>query len=152
MAGGEKVVTVNRKAFHDYFIEEEIEVGIALRGSEIKSIRAGRVNLRDAYVRIENGELWLVGAHISPYEHSGAYFNHDPQRPRKLLAHRHEIAYLRQKTEARGYTLIPIRLKLKHGLAKLDIGVARGKKLYDKREAMAERDAERQIERALRER
>lgn len=150
--GGEKVVTTNRKAFHDYHVEEEIEAGVVLLGSEIKSIREGRVNLRDAYARIENGELWLIGAHISPYEHSGAFFNHEPDRPRKLLVHRQELDYLRNKVEARGYTLVPIRLVLRKGRAKVDIAVARGKKTYDKRDAIAERDARRDMERSLRER
>lgn len=149
---GEKLVTSNRKAFHDYFIEDEIEAGIVLHGSEIKSIRNGRVNLREAYARIENGELWLIGAHISPYEQSGEYFNHEPDRPRKLLVHRRELEELRQKVEARGYTLVPLRLVLRNGRAKIDIGVGRGKKNYDKRQSMAERDAQRNIERALRER
>jgi len=151
-SGGEKVVTTNRKAYHDYHIEEELEAGIALTGTEIKSIRAGRVNLRDAYARIENGELWLIGMHISPYEHAGGYFQHDPDRPRKLLVHRNELNYLRNRVEAKGYTLVPLRLVLRKGLAKVDIGVARGKKTYDKREAMAERDARREMERALRQR
>jgi SsrA-binding protein len=151
VGGGEKVITVNRKAFHDYHIEEQLEAGVVLRGTEIKSVRAGRVNLRDAYARIENGELWLIGAHISPYEHSGSYFNHEPDRPRKLLVHRRELEYLREKTEARGMTLVPLRLVLRKGRAKVDIGIARGKKLYDKREALAERDARRSVERALRE-
>lgn len=146
--GGQKLVTSNRKAFHDYQIEEEIEAGIVLSGTEIKSIRAGRVNLRDAYARIENGELWLVGMHISPYEHAGSYFQHEPDRPRKLLVHRHELEYLRNRVEAKGYTLVPLRLILRKGRAKIDIGVARGKKLYDKRAAMAERDAKRDLERA----
>lgn len=150
--GGGKVVTTNRKAYHDYHIEEEIEAGIALTGTEIKSIRAGRVNLRDAYARIENGELWLIGMHVSPYEHAGGYFQHDPDRPRKLLVHRSELAYLRSRVEAKGYTLVPLRLVLRKGLAKVDIGVARGKKSYDKREALAERDARREVERALRQR
>ncbi len=152
VAAGEKVVTVNRKAFHDYHILEELEVGIALTGSEIKSIRAGRVNLRDAYARVENGELWLFGMHISPYEQAGQYFGHDPDRPRKLLAHRAEIDYLRQKTEAAGFTLVPLRLALRHGRAKIDLALARGKRQYDKRDAIAERDARREVERALRER
>ncbi|MBX5443550.1 SsrA-binding protein SmpB [Sphaerobacter sp.] len=151
-SGGEKVVATNRKAYHDYHIEEELEAGIALTGTEIKSIRAGRVNLRDAYARIENGELWLIGMHISPYEHAGGYFQHDPDRPRKLLVHRNELNYLRNRVEAKGYTLVPLRLVLRKGLAKVDIGVARGKKTYDKREAMAERDARREMERALRQR
>lgn len=148
-SNGQKVVTTNRKAFHDYFIEDEVEAGIQLLGSEIKSIRAGRVNLRDAYARIENNELWLVGGHISPYQQAGAHFNHEPDRPRKLLVHRREIDFLRQKQEAAGYTLIPTRLKLKNGKAKVDIGVAKGKQLHDKRQTIAERDAKRQIERAM---
>jgi len=150
--GGEKVVTTNRKAYHDYFVEEEIEAGVVLHGSEIKSIRQGRVTLRDAYARIENGELWLVGAHISPYEHSGVYFNHEPDRPRKLLIHHRELDYLRTKVEASGYTLVPVRMVLRKGRAKVDIALAKGKKLYDKRAALAERDAKRHIERELRER
>jgi SsrA-binding protein len=150
--GGEKVVTTNRKAYHDYFVEEELEAGVVLHGSEIKSIRQGRVTLRDAYARIENGELWLVGAHISPYEHSGVYFNHEPDRPRKLLIHHRELDYLRSKVEASGYTLVPVRMVLRKGRAKVDIALAKGKKLYDKRAALAERDAKRNIERELRER
>jgi SsrA-binding protein len=151
-SGGEKVVTSNRKAFYDYHVEEEIEAGVVLLGSEIKSIREGRVNLRDAYARIENGELWLIGAHISPYEHSGTFFNHEPDRPRKLLVHRQELDYLRSKVEAKGYTLVPIRMVLRKGRAKVDIALARGKKTYDKRDALAERDARRDMERSLRER
>ncbi|CCF83852.1 SsrA-binding protein SmpB [Nitrolancea hollandica] len=150
--GGEKIVTVNRKAYHDYQIEEELEAGIALTGTEIKSIRAGRVNLRDAYARIENGELWLIGCHISPYQQAGGYFNHEPERPRKLLVHRQELNYLREKVQAKGYTLVPLRMALRKGRAKVDIGLGRGKKLYDKRDAMAERDARRDVERALRNR
>jgi SsrA-binding protein len=149
-AGDEKVITVNRKAYHDYHIEEELEAGIQLTGSEIKSIRAGRVNLRDAYARIENGELWLIGAHISPYQQASGRAQHDPTRPRKLLVHKKELDYLRSKTEAKGCTLVPLRLAIRHGLAKIDLGIARGKKLYDKRVAIAERDAQREIERALR--
>ena len=146
----EKIVTVNRKAFHDYHIEEEVEPGIVLLGTEIKSIRSGRVNLRDAYARIENDELWLVGMHVSPYEQAGVYFQHDPGRPRKLLVHRSQLAYLRQRVEARGYTLVPVRLVLRKGRAKVDIGVAKGKTLYDKRESLAKRDAARDLEQALR--
>ncbi len=149
-AGDEKVITVNRKAYHDYHIEEELEAGIQLTGSEIKSIRSGRVNLRDAYARIENGELWLIGAHISPYQQASGRAQHDPIRPRKLLVHKKELDYLRSKTEAKGYTIVPLRLAIRHGLAKVDLGIARGKKLYDKRAAIAERDAQREIERALR--
>jgi SsrA-binding protein len=148
-SNGYKMVATNRKAFHDYFIEEEVEAGIQLVGSEIKSIREGKVNLRDAYARIENDELWLVGGHISPYQQAGEYFNHDPDRPRKLLVHRKQIDMMRQKQEAAGYTLVPVRLKLVRGKAKVDIGIAKGKKLYDKRQTLAERDAKRQMERAL---
>ncbi len=151
-SNGHKVVTTNRKAFHDYFIEDEVEAGIELVGSEIKSIRQGKVNIRDAYARIENGELWLVGGHISPYEQAGAYFNHEPDRPRKLLVHKRQIDQLRKNQEAEGYTLVPVRLKLVRGKAKVDIGIAKGKKKYDKRQVMAERDARRQMERALKSR
>jgi SsrA-binding protein len=151
-SNGHKVVTTNRKAFHDYFIEDEVEAGIELVGSEIKSIRQGKVNLRDAYARIERGELWLVGGHISPYQQAGAYFNHEPDRPRKLLVHKRQIDQLRKNQEAEGYTLVPLRLKLVRGKAKVDIGIAKGKKQYDKRQVMAERDARRQMERALKSR
>jgi len=145
-------VSVNRKAFHDYFIEEEYEAGLVLTGSEIKSVRAGRVNLRGAYARVENEEAWLYDAHISPYEQSGTYFNHDPIRPRKLLLHRREIDRLQGKLEAKGLTLVPLDIHLRGRHAKVKLGLARGKKLYDKREATAERDATRQIERVLKER
>ncbi len=147
-----QTVSVNRKAFHDYFIEEEYEAGIVLSGSEIKSVRAGHVNLRGAYARVENGEAWLFDAHISPYEQSGAYFNHEATRPRKLLLHRREINRLLGKLEAKGLTLVPLDIHFKGRRAKVKLGLARGKKLYDKREATAERDANRQIERVLKER
>jgi len=146
--GGERVVTTNRRAFHEYHISETLETGIVLTGTEIKSIRAGKLNINDAYARIENGELWLVGAHISPYSHSG-YSAHNPDRPRKLLAHKSQIRELRAMTEQKGMTLVPLRLVLKRGRAKVDIGVARGKKLYDKRAAEAERQAARDIRREL---
>lgn len=149
--GGDRVVTTNRRAFHDYFIEEEIETGVSLTGSEIKSIRAGKAGITEAYARIDNGELWLVGAHIAPYTH-GAYANHEPDRPRKLLAHRDQIRELQAQIERKGMTLVPLRLRLKNGRAKIDIGVARGKKLYDKRASEAERQAQRDIERTLKER
>src|SRR5918998_3152958 len=145
-------VAVNRKAFHDYFIEEEYEAGIVLTGSEIKSIRAGRVNLRGAFVRVDNEEAWLIDAHISPYEQSGVYYNHDPMRPRKLLLHRREINRLMGKLEAKGLTLVPLDLHFKGRRVKVKLGVARGKKLFDKREATAARDANRQIDRVLKER
>lgn len=145
------MVTTNRRATHDYFIEESLETGLALTGSEIKSIRNGNVTIGEAYVRVEGGELWLIGANIAPFEHGG-YANHDATRPRKLLARKRQIENLREETERHGMTLVPLRLVLRHGLAKLDIGVARGKKLYDKRAATAAREADLDIQRALRER
>ena len=147
-----KVIATNRRAFHDYHIIEEFEAGIELTGTEIKSLRDGRMNMRDAYGRIENGQLWLVGLHISPYDHAGGLFQHDPTRPRRLLLHKSQIRYLQFEMEARGYTLVPLRIALKRGWAKIDVGLARGKKLYDNRDSMAERDAQRDMERALRER
>lgn len=146
---GDRVVAQNRRAFHDYFIEETIEAGIVLTGSEIKSIRDGKVTIAEAYVRPDQGELWLIGAHINQYSH-GAYANHDPDRPRKLLVHRRQIVWLRQEIERKGLTIVPLRIKLKDGRAKIDIGVARGKKLYDKRQSEIERDARRDMERAVR--
>ena len=149
--GVDRVVTSNRRAFHDFFIEETLEAGIALTGTEIKSIRDGKVTISEAYARIDGRELWLVGAHISPYRH-GSYTNHDPDRPRKLLVHKRQLADLRVQIEQKGMTIVPLRLALKGGRAKVDIGVARGKKLYDKRAASSERDAHRDIQRALRDR
>ncbi len=149
---GNTPVVENRKARHDYFIEETIEAGIALVGSEIKSVRAGRANLRESYVRIENDEAWLLNAHISPWPQAGIYFNHEPTRPRKLLLHRDEIENLRGKVEQKGLTLVPLKIYFVRGKAKVEVAVARGKKLYDKREALAERDSEREIARAMRER
>src|SRR5437588_446841 len=149
---GSGLVAENRKARHDYFIDETIEAGIALVGSEIKSVRAGRVNLRESYVRIERDEAWLLNAHISPWPQAGMYFNHEPTRPRKLLLHRDEIETLRGKVEQKGLTLVPLKIYFVRGRAKVEVAVARGKKLYDKREALAERDAQREIARAMRER
>jgi SsrA-binding protein len=146
---GDRVVAQNRRAFHDYFIEETIEAGIVLTGSEIKSIRDGKITISEAYVRPDNGELWLIGAHITPYTH-GAYANHDPDRPRKLLVHRRQIVFLREEIERKGLTIVPLRVRLKDSRAKVDIGVARGKKLYDKRQTEIERDAKRDMERASR--
>lgn len=143
-----KTITVNRKAYHDYHIEETLEAGIALTGTEIKSIRAGRVNLSDAFARPEGGELWLVNAHIARYE-AGSRDNHEPTRRRKLLLHRQQINSLIGKWSQKRLTLIPLRLYIKGGVAKIELGVARGKRLYDKREAMAHRETEREIERAL---
>jgi SsrA-binding protein len=144
-----KVITVNRQAYHDYYVERTIEAGIALMGTEIKSIRVGKVNLRGAYAIARNGELWLENAHIAVYEHGNRY-NHDPIRTRKLLLHRREIEQLLAKVATKGLTLIPLKLYLKGGKAKIELGLCRGKKLYDKRDAIAERDAKREIERAIR--
>jgi SsrA-binding protein len=143
-----RVITVNRKAYHNYHIQESFEVGIVLKGSEIKSIRAGKVNLSDAYARPENGELWLYNSHIASYD-AASYNTHEPIRPRKLLLHRKEIDILASKVVQKGLTLVPLKLYIKHGLAKLELGVARGKRVYDKREAIARRDADREAERAM---
>jgi len=148
MAKGSSVITVNRKARHDYHIQESFEVGVVLKGSEIKSIRAGRVNLSDAYARPENGELWLYNSHIASYD-AASYNTHEPKRPRKLLLHRKEIDDLAGKVTQKGLTLVPLKLYIKHGIAKIELGVAKGKKLYDKRETIARRDAEREVERAM---
>jgi len=145
------VIAVNRKARHDYHIEESLEAGIVLKGSEIKSIRAGKVNLSDAHARPENGELWLYNCHIATYD-AASYNTHEPKRPRKLLLHRKELDFLAAKVTQKGLTLVPLKLYTKHGVAKLELGVARGKKLYDKREAIARRHAEREIERAMKQR
>jgi SsrA-binding protein len=146
-----KTIAVNRKAYHDYHILESLEAGIALTGTEIKSIRAGRVNIRDAYARPEGGELWLVNAHIAAYQ-PGSHYNHEPNRPRKLLLHRRQIDELAGMVMQKGLTLVPLKLYIKRGIAKLELGVARGKRLHDKREAMARRETEREIGRALRRR
>jgi SsrA-binding protein len=142
----------NRRARHDYAIEETIEAGIALVGSEIKSVRAGRANIGEAYVRVEGGEAWLLNAHISTWPQAGTHFNHEPMRKRKLLLHRNEIDYLKSKVEQKGLTLVALNVHFSRGRAKLELAVARGKKLYDKRDSLAERDAEREIARALRDR
>jgi len=141
-----KVVATNRKASHEYFLLERIEAGIALQGSEIKSIRAGQISLAEAYVRVDGDQAWLEDAHIAPYEHAGI-FNHEPRRPRKLLLHRKQIRQLWNQVRQKGVTIIPLRVYLKEGRAKVEIAVAKGKKLYDKRETIAKRDAEREIER-----
>ncbi len=146
-----KTVATNRKAYHNYHIGESVEAGIVLVGTEIKSIRAGRVNLGDAYVRAEGGELWLVNAHIARYE-AASYLSHEPMRPRKLLLHRKQIDSLMSKVLERGFALVPLRLYIKDSLAKVEVALARGKKLYDKRESIARREAEREIGRAMRRR
>lgn len=147
----DRVVTSNRRAFHDYHVLDTVEAGIVLSGTEIKSIRDGKATISEAYARIDDDELWLVGAHISPYRH-GNIANHDPDRPRKLLVHKHQLRELRESIEQKGMTLVPLRLRLKGGRAKVDVGVVRGKKLYDKRASEAERESRRDVERALRDR
>jgi len=148
MAENSRTITVNRKAYHDYHIHESLEAGIVLKGPEIKSIRAGRVNLRDAYARPENGELWLYNSHIASYD-AASYNTHEPTRPRKLLLHRKEIDNLMGVVKQQGLTLVPLKLYIKNGIAKVQLGVARGKKIYDKREAIAHRDALREIDRQM---
>jgi SsrA-binding protein len=143
-----KTITFNRKAYHDYTILENMEVGISLKGTEIKSVRGGRVNIRDAYAKPEHGELWLFNSHIAAYQ-AGSHFNHDPERPRKLLLHRHQIDYLTGLVTRKGLTLVPLKLYIKKGIAKLELGVAKGKRAYDKRDAIARRDSDREIERSL---
>ena len=143
-----KTVATNRKAYHNYHIEDSIEAGIALTGTEIKSIRAGRVSLGDAYVKPEGGELWLLNAHIARYE-AGSYLSHVPTRPRKLLLHRKQIDSLSSKVLERGFTLVPLKLYIKDSIAKVEVALARGKKLHDKRESITRREAEREIERAM---
>ena len=148
---GIKIVSENRKARHDYHIHETFEAGIALTGTEVKSLRAGKANLKDSYARIENGEVFLQQMHISPYE-QGNRFNHDPLRPRKLLLHRQEINRLLGKTREKGFSLVPLKVYFARGKAKVELALASGKKLYDKRRDLAERDAKRDMERALRDR
>jgi SsrA-binding protein len=143
-----KQVQYNRRARHEYFIEETFDAGIELVGTEVKSIRAGKVNLMDAFCKIQNGEVWIHGLHISPFEH-GTRWNVEPVRARKLLLHRREIDYLRGKMEQKGLALVPLSLYFQHGFAKLELGLGRGKKLYDKREDIANRDANRDVQRAL---
>jgi SsrA-binding protein len=145
------VVATNRKARHDYSIEDTLEAGIVLIGSEIKSIRAGRANLRDGYAAVEAGEVWLHNVHIAPYDPASRY-GHEPRRKRKLLLHKREIARLERRVQEKGYTLVPLRLYLKGNLAKVELALARGKRQYDKRAAIAEREARRRAERAIRER
>ena len=145
---GTKTIVQNRKARHDYFIEECIEAGIALTGTEVKSLRLGRANLQDSYATIKNGEVFVSGLHISPYD-MGNRFNHDPLRTRKLLLHRSEINKLIGHTQKQGLTIIPLSLYFKKGMVKVELAVARGKKLYDKRESIAKKDAMREIDRRM---
>lgn len=148
---GQKVITENRKARHDYFILESLEVGIALTGTEVKSMRAGRVNLKDSYIFIQNNEAFIEGMHVSPYE-QGNRFNVDPLRKRKLLLHKKEILKLRAKTQEQGLGIVPLKLYFKDDKVKVEIAIVRGKKLYDKRATEAKKSAEREIHRVLRER
>ena len=142
-------VATNRRAYHDYFVDETFEAGIVLSGTEVKSLRAGRCNLRDGYVRVDGREAWLENVHISPYA-QGNQFNHEPVHPRKLLLHSAEIASLIGKVRQKGYTLIPLRVYFARNRAKVAVGLCRGKKLYDKRQALAEADARREMARAVR--
>jgi len=148
---GEKTVTLNRRAGHDYHILRTLEAGLSLLGTEIKSVRSGHVSIREAYVRPHDGEMWLVGAHIAQYPPAGRA-NHEPTRSRRLLLHRREIGELEREVQSAGVTLVPLRLYLKDGIAKLEIALARGKKSYDKREAIAKREIDRQMQRAVRRR
>ena len=148
----ETVVATNRKAFHDYAIEEKLEAGIVLRGTEVKSLREGKVNLRDSYASVDHEEVILHNCHITPYSH-GNIMNHDPLRPRKLLLHRKEISKLLGKTQQKGLTIVPLRIYFSpHGKAKIEIALAKGKKQYDRREAIKSRDAGREVERAMKDR
>ncbi len=148
MGDAVKVIVDNRKARHDYHIIETIEAGIVLKGTEVKSLRLGRVNIRDSFARVKDGEVFLHGMHISPYE-QGNRFNHDPLRIRKLLLHRREINPVVGKIQEKGYTMVPLKLYWKHGKCKVELALVKGKRLHDKRETLARKDAERRIERAL---
>ena len=149
MAGNKqsvKLIAQNKKAYHDYFILETYQAGIALTGTEVKSIRAGRCNLKDSYIKIENGEAFIKNMHISPYE-QGNIFNHDPLADRRLLSHKYEINKLIGRTKEKGYTLVPLKVYFKDSLVKVEIGLAKGKKLYDKRQDIAKKDMKREAER-----
>lgn len=149
---GRKVVARNKKAFHEYFIEDKYEAGIVLMGSEIKSVRNNRVSLQESFVQERDGELWLLNTHIAPYEQGSAFGHVDPKRPRKLLLHRREINKIIGQLQQRGYTAVPTQMYLERGLAKVEIGLAKGKRKHDKRADMAKRDSQREIERALKNR
>lgn len=141
-----KLVANNKKAYHDYFVDEKYETGLVLHGTEVKSLRMGQCSIKEAFVRIENGEVWIYGMHISPYE-KGNIFNKDPMRPKKLLMHKSEINKLLGKIKEKGFTLVPLQVYFKDGRAKLEIGLCRGKKMYDKRADIAKRDIQREAER-----
>ena len=147
----QKLIANNKKAYHDYFIEDTYEAGIVLEGSEVKSIRRGGVNLRDSFALVENGEVWLKNAHISPYEKSSAFNTHDAKRDRKLLLNRAEINKIVGKVKQKGYTLVPLKMYFRESLVKLELGLCRGKQTFDKRKSIAERDQKRSVERQLKE-
>lgn len=146
MSENAKIVTRNKKAYHDYQILEKIEAGVVLAGSEVKSLREGRCNLKDSYARIRSGEVWLIGTHISPYR-DASFMNHEPERERKLLLHKQEIRRIHRKVQEKGITLIPLRIYFKQGMAKVEIGLATGKRQYDKRKEIAQREQEREMKR-----
>ena len=145
---GIKVIATNKKAFHDYFVEEKFECGIALFGTEVKSVRLGKVNLKESWAQVRKGEIWIEGMHISPYE-QGNIFNRDPLRPKKLLMHKKEIRKLDSLVMRQGYTLVPLEVYLKDGRMKVQLGLCKGKQLHDKRDSMAKRDSDREIERVM---
>lgn len=147
---GVKIIATNKKAYHDYFIEDTYEAGIALEGHEVKSLRLNNVNMKDSFAIVKNGEIWLVGVHISPYK-MATMFKIDPVRNRRLLLHKSEINKLKQKVEQKGYTLVPTKMYFKEALVKIEIGVARGKELHDKRDAIAEKENKRKIDRIMKE-
>ena len=146
---GIKVIATNKKAFHDYFVEERYECGVALFGTEVKSVRLGKVNLKESWAQVRKGEVWVEGMHISPYE-QGNIFNRDPLRPKKLLLHKKEIRKLDSLVMRQGYTLVPLEVYLKDGRMKVQLGLCKGKQLHDKRDSIAKRDSNREIQRALR--
>ena len=148
---GIKVIATNKKAFHDYFVEEKLECGIALFGTEVKSIRLGKVNLKESWAQVRKGEIWVEGMHISPYE-QGNIFNRDPLRAKKLLLHKKEIRKLDSLVMRQGYTLVPLEIYLKDGRMKVQLGLCKGKQLHDKRDSMAKRESDRDIQRAMRNR
>lgn|SRR5690606_38010588 len=149
MSEGIKIITTNRKARHDYHIDDTLEAGVVLTGTEVKSLRDGKANLQDAFCSVQDGEMIMFNCHISPYSH-GNQMNHDPIRPRKLLMHRREIEKWGDAAQQKGYTIVPLKLYLKNGYVKVEVGLARGKKLYDKRTDIAERESKRRLERVMR--
>ena len=151
MSEGIKIITNNRKARHDFHIDNRLEAGIVLTGSEVKSLRVGRVNMSEAFVRIQDGEAYLLNCHISPYD-QGGYANHDPLRRRKLLMHRRELMKWQKAVEQKGFTIVPLRMYFRNSYAKVEVGLARGKKLYDKRADIAEQESKRRVQRIMSER